>query len=126
MTDPAHLPDLLGIQLDEVSADQVVASLEIRDELLAPTGYLHAATLVGIADSACGYGTLAGLPDGARGFTTLELKANFLATAVRGVLRCEAHRAHGGASTHVWDAEVSSDERVLALFRCTQLILTGR
>jgi 1,4-dihydroxy-2-naphthoyl-CoA hydrolase len=120
VTAHAHLPALLGIEFDQVSAEQVIASLEIRDELLSPSRYLHAATLVGIADSACGYGTLAGLPEGATGFTTVELKANFLGTAVRGALRCEAHRRHGGASTHVWDAEVTSDDRVLALFRCTR------
>jgi 1,4-dihydroxy-2-naphthoyl-CoA hydrolase len=121
-----HLPDLLGIELDRVDAKAVTARLAIRSELLAPTGYLHAATLVALADTACGYGTLAGLPDTATGFTTLELKANLLATADHGILMCQAQRRHGGATTQVWDAEVSCDQRVLALFRCTQLVLDAR
>jgi acyl-coenzyme A thioesterase PaaI-like protein len=39
---------------------------------------------------------------------------------------CQAQRRHGGATTQVWDAEVSCDQRVLALFRCTQLVLDAR
>ncbi len=121
-----HLPKLLGVELDHVDAQSVTARLAIRGELLAPTGYLHAATLVALADTACGYGTLAGLPDRATGFTTLELKTNFLATAQHGVLLCHAQRRHGGGTTQVWDAEVSCDQRLLALFRCTQLVLDAR
>lgn len=52
-----HLPRLLGIELDDVSAQYVVAGLAITPELLAPNGYLHAATLIALADTACGYGT---------------------------------------------------------------------
>ena len=118
-----NLPSLLGVELDHVDGQSVTARLAIRAELQAPTGYLHAATFVALADTACGYGTLAGLPDGATGFTTLELKSNFLATAQHGVLRCHAQRRHGGGTTQVWDAEVTCDQRLLALFRCTQLVL---
>lgn len=121
-----HLPSLLGVELDHVDAQSVTARLAIRDELLAPTGYLHAATLVALADTACGYGTLAGLPETATGFTTLEVKTNFLATARQGVLLCHAQRRHGGGTTQVWDAEITCDQRLLALFRCTQLVLDAR
>ena len=121
-----HLPKLLGIELDSVTAESVVARLAIRRELLAPNGYLHAATLIALADTACGYGTLAGVADAGASFTTLEVKTNFLATARDGTLRCHARRRHAGATTQVWDAEVTSDDRVLALFRCTQLILRPR
>jgi len=113
------LPELLGIQFDDVQPDRVVARLQVRPDLLAPNGYLHAATVVALADTACGLGTLAGAP----GFTTIELKTNFLGTALDGELKCIAERRHGGRTTQVWDAEVTCDDRVLALFRCTQLIL---
>jgi 1,4-dihydroxy-2-naphthoyl-CoA hydrolase len=62
----------------------------------------------------------------ATGFTTIELKANFLATATEGALACEAVRTHGGRTTQVWDATVTHDGgRTIALFRCTQLLLYG-
>jgi uncharacterized protein (TIGR00369 family) len=96
----------------------------LRDELLAPNGYLHAGTVVALADSACGYGCIASLPDGATGFTTIELKTNFLATALAGTIGCESRRVHAGRTTQVWDATVSDETgKPLALFRCTQLLL---
>ncbi len=119
------LPGLLGVELCEAAPGRLKARLPLRPELLAPNGYLHAASVVGLADTACGYATLADLPPGARGFTTIELKTNFLGTARDGAIACEARLVHGGRTTMVWDAEVrdTSTDRVIALFRCTQLIL---
>jgi uncharacterized protein (TIGR00369 family) len=119
-----RLPGLLGIQVDEIEDGHTRMSLPLRDDLLAPNGYLHAGTVVTLADSACGYGCIASLPPGANGFTTIELKTNFLGTALAGTLRCEAQRVHGGRTTQVWDATVTDEAgKTLALFRCTQLLL---
>jgi uncharacterized protein (TIGR00369 family) len=119
-----RLPGLLGVQIDSIDEGRVRMHLPLRDELLAPNGYLHAATVVALADSACGYGCIASLPDGATGFTTIELKTNFLGTALEGTLQCESNRVHGGRTTQVWDATVTNEAgKTLALFRCTQLLL---
>jgi 1,4-dihydroxy-2-naphthoyl-CoA hydrolase len=122
-----HLPGLLGIEVDSIEHGRSRMRLPLREELLAPNGYLHAGTVIGLADSACGYGCVASLPDRATGFTTIELKANFIATARDGTLACEARLVHGGRTTQVWDATVARDDgKTLALFRCTQLILYVR
>lgn len=123
-----RLPALVGIQVLDVGPGEVAARLVVRPDLLAPNGYLHAASVVALADTSCGYGTMATLPSGGTGFTTIELKTNFVATAREGVLRCEAQLAHGGRTTQVWDARVTTEDgaRLVALFRCTQLILYPR
>ena len=91
---------------------------------MAPNGYLHAGAVVGFADSACGYGTVLNLPEGATGFTTVELKTNFLRSAREGTIHCEARLLHAGRTTQIWDAAVTDPEdRTMALFRCTQLLL---
>ena len=120
-----YLPGLIGIKFEAITEKAVEATLEIRHELLAPNGFLHAATVVALADTACGYGCIAHLPDGAKNFTTIELKSNFLGTALAGTLRCIATRVHSGRTTQVWDAVVTddSDGRTLCLFRCTEMIL---
>jgi 1,4-dihydroxy-2-naphthoyl-CoA hydrolase len=119
-----RFPGLLGIEVDRVEEGKVQMRLPLREELLAPNGYLHAATVVGLADSACGYGCIASLPEGATGFTTIELKVNFLGTALEGTLSCESNLVHGGRTTQVWDATVMNEvDKKLALFRCTQLLL---
>ena len=115
------------MQILRVDAGRAEARLAVREELLAPNGYLHAAAIIALADTASGYGCVASLPDGATGFTTIELKTNFLRTATEGSLHCEAVRVHGGRTTQIWDATVTSEEssKTLALFRCTQLLLYG-
>ena len=122
------LPGLIGIEVLEAEKGRLASRLELRDELMAPNGYLHAATIVALADTSCGYGTFVSLPQGAEGFTTVELKSNFLDTKRAGVIGCEARLAHGGRTTQVWDATVTDAEggKPLALFRCTQLILYPR
>ena len=118
-------PGLLGIDFYEAGDGYVRARLELLKKHLAPNAYVHAGTIVGLADSACGYGCFLNLPDGATGFTTTELKTNFLRSAQKHVtIDCEARLVHGGRSTQVWDATVSDpDGRHMALFRCTQLVL---
>ena len=119
-----RLPGLLGIEIDAIEEGHVRMRLPLRPELLAPNGYLHAGTVVALADSSCGYGCIASLPEGATGFTTIELKTNFLGTALSGTLTCESGRIHGGRTTQVWDAAVKDESgKTLALFRCTQLLL---
>jgi 1,4-dihydroxy-2-naphthoyl-CoA hydrolase len=123
-----RLPGLIGLEVLEAEEGRLATRLDLRDELMAPNGYLHAATIVALADTSCGYGTFVSLPEGAEGFTTIELKTNFLGTKRAGVITCEAHLAHGGRTTQVWDATVTGEQDgiPLALFRCTQLILYPR
>lgn len=122
------LPGLVGLEILEAEEGKVSSRLELRDELMAPNGYLHAATVVALADTSCGYGCFITLPEGANGFTTIELKSNFLGTSREGVIACEAKLAHGGRTTQVWDATVTNKEsgKTIALFRCTQMILYPR
>jgi 1,4-dihydroxy-2-naphthoyl-CoA hydrolase len=122
------LPGLIGLEITQAEKASLASRLELRDELMAPNGYLHAATVVALADTSCGYGTFVNLPEGAEGFTTIELKSNFLGTKREGAIRCEATLAHGGRTTQVWDATVADEEsgKPIALFRCTQMILFPR
>jgi 1,4-dihydroxy-2-naphthoyl-CoA hydrolase len=122
------LPGLIGLEILELQEGRIRGRLRLREELLAPNGYLHAATVVALADTSCGYGCFANLPDGAEGFTTVELKSNFVGTKHEGVIGCEAKMAHGGRTTQVWDAVVTDADngKPIALFRCTQMILYPR
>lgn len=120
------LPELIGLEIVAAEEGLLSSRLELREELLAPNGYLHAATVVALADTSCGYGTFVNLPEGAEGFTTIELKSNFLGTAREGTIGCEARLVHGGRTTQVWDATVTGPERTIALFRCTQMVLYPR
>ena len=118
------LPDRYGLRVTEIAEGRLQAQMELQPWMMAPNGFLHAASVIVLADSCAGYATVAHLPEGAKGFTTIELKSNFLGTAKAGVLRTECVAEHLGRTTHVWSATVFSPEgRKMALFRCTQMIL---
>ena len=120
-----RLPGLLGFRVVDLADGLLHAELDIRPDLLAPNGFLHAATVVALADTAAGFGCIAHMPAGAHNFTTVELKANFVSTAREGTIVAKARPAHLGNTTQVWDAEVTrkTDGKAIALFRCTQMIL---
>ena len=120
-----YLPGTLGVEIVTVSAEKVESRMKVEKRLLAPNGYLHAASVVALADTSCGYGCVAALPEGASGFTTIELKSSFLGTTREGAIVCRATPVHRGRTTHVWDAEVTVEGTGarIAQFRCTQMIL---
>lgn len=125
---PGTLPGLIGVVVDSHEPGRLTAHLDVRPEVLAPNGYLHAATVVGLADTACGLATRALLPEGASGFTTIELKTNYLGTTREGRIEVVATNAHAGRTTQVWDAvvTVAGSGKAIALFRCTQSVLWPR
>jgi 1,4-dihydroxy-2-naphthoyl-CoA hydrolase len=119
------LPGLLGLEFPETRSGYVRGRMAIKPHHMAPNGFLHAASVIALADSACGRGTMHSRPEGATGFTTIELKTNFLGTAKDGAIEVEAKLIHGGRLTQVWDAEVrrEGEPKPIALFRCTQMLL---
>lgn len=123
-----HLPDILGLEWLEARSGYVKGRFTVAQHHMAPNGFLHAASVIALADSACGYGCVISLPEGAGGFTTIELKSNFLGTAREGGVLCEARLVHGGRQTQVWDAVVTAEAtgKTIALFRCTQMVLHPR
>ena len=125
---PGTLSGLVGMEFVEAEKGRITSRLALRPDHMAANGYLHAATVITLADTSCGFGSLMALPEGAAGFTTLELKANYLGTARDGAIACDARMVHGGRTTQVWDATVTDEAtgRTIALFRCTQMVLWSR
>jgi len=123
------LPGELGLQWEEVAQGRAAGRFVAQKKHMAPNGFLHAASVICLVDSACGYACVASLPEGATGFTTIELKANYLGTAREGeTVACTARLVHAGRSTQVWDAEAVNETtgKTMALFRCTQMVLWPR
>jgi len=120
-----YLPGFLGVEMLELAPGRLRSQMKLAQQHFAPNNFLHAASIVALADTTCGYATIAHLPEGAASFTTIELKSNHLGTVREGALLCAAHAQHLGRTTQVWDAVVTdaASERTLALFRCTQMIL---
>ena len=120
-----HLPGLVGVHFTGAGEGWLEAEVPVRKEIMAPNGFLHAASVIALADTACGYGCRINLPEGASGFTTIELKSNFTGTAREGVIETRAEAKHMGRTTQLWDAVVKHRDtgKAIAHFRCTQMVL---
>ena len=124
---PVSLADYVGWEFVGEREGVFTARMEVRPEHIAPNGFLQASVVIALADMLSAKGTLETIAAGAN-FTTLELKTNLIATARKGIVRCDATLQHSGRTTQVWDATATAEEtgRKIALFRCTQLILHPR
>jgi 1,4-dihydroxy-2-naphthoyl-CoA hydrolase len=122
------LPGHFGLTVTEVAEGRVAGRFEVRPDLVAHTGYLLAGAVLSVAEILCAYGVSTAWPEGASGFTTVEVKCNFTGTLRDGAAVCVAQLLHGGRTTQVWDATVTDEAtgRLMAIFRCTQIILYPR
>jgi 1,4-dihydroxy-2-naphthoyl-CoA hydrolase len=123
-----YLPGFLGLEMLEVQEGSLRSRMPVKKIHIAPNEFLHAASIVALADTTCGYATIAHLPEGAQSFTTIELKSNHLGTVKEGGIACLATAQHLGRNTQVWDAVVTDEAtgNKIALFRCTQMVLWPR
>lgn len=122
------LPGLLGVKVTKVGDGNMELELEIEKKHLAINGYLHAGTIVTLADTSAGNGCMANLPVQATGFTTIELKCNLISTLRSGKIICKSKCIHAGRTTQVWESKVMNvaTGKLLATFSCTQLVLYTR
>ncbi|KAF0976101.1 hypothetical protein FDP41_004776 [Naegleria fowleri] len=122
----------MGFKIVDVPKEgELIAELTASINHMAPNQYMHAASIVFLADTACGFGCYANLPSVHHKFTTIELKSNFISSSKVGKrVVCRAQLIHAGQSTQVWDALVFEDEldtgKLMATFRCTQIIMDPR
>lgn len=120
------VPGLLGCTFDHAAPDLVVGHIDVTPALIAGTGFLFAPAVIALADTCAAIGCGQNIAAGSS-FTTIELKSNFLASARVGErVNCRCTPSHLGRQTHVWDSVVTNESsgRTMALFRCTQMILT--
>ena len=121
------LPDLLGIQLVEVTPDRVLATLKVRPELCTTGRILHGGTIMAFADTLGAIGTVVNMPQG-YGTATIESKTNFVGGAAEGsTVTGETTPVHKGRSTQVWQTRITSAEgKLVALVTQTQIVMPPR
>jgi len=121
------LPELLGIQLVEVTPDKVLATLMVRPELCTTGKILHGGSIMAFADTLGAVGTVVNMPPG-HGTATIESKTNFIGGAVEGTtVTGEATPVHKGRTTQVWQTRITNAEgKLVALVTQTQIVMPPR
>jgi 1,4-dihydroxy-2-naphthoyl-CoA hydrolase len=119
------LCELLGIEVDSASTDEVRLGLGWRAELCTSTGVLHGGAIMALADSAGASCAVLNLPPGA-GTATIESKTNFFRAVRDGRVVATSRPLHVGASTIVIETEVRDvGDRLVAKVTQTQAVLRG-
>ena len=120
------LPGHLGIVITQADKSEFKAELKINTTHLAPNGFLHAGTIVTLADTCAGYGCVANLPIGAAGFTTIELKINYFRPVWETTLKAEGKVVRRGGTVGYIECEITDDQnRFVAKASSTCIILRG-
>ena len=113
----------LGIKFVSVENDRIVATLEVKPELLTTTGTVHGGTLMAFADTIGAAGTVANLGEG-QSTATIESKTNFVGGCRGGTIQAEARPIHKGKRTHVWETRITDEAgKLLSVTTQTQMIL---
>ena len=102
----------LGAELGAVRPGEVEIALPFRDDLTQQHGYLHAAAVTAIADSACGYAALTLMEPG-REVLSVEFKLNLLAPAAGTRFVAVGRMLRLGRTLTVCTAEVRSETGAL-------------
>jgi len=121
------LPELLGIQLVDVTPDKVLATLTVRPDLCTTGKILHGGAIMAFADTLGAIGTVASMPQG-HGTATIESKTNFIGGAAEGsVVTGECTPVHKGRTTQVWQTRITNAQgKLVALVTQTQIVLPPR
>ena len=123
--DAMPVSKLMGVEVSETSAERVVGTLTVREDLCTVGGILHGGAIMALADALGALGAFIALPPGAKGTTTIESKTSFLGAAPLGAtVRGEATPVKIGRTLSVWQTRIDTlDGRQVALVTQTQLVL---
>jgi 1,4-dihydroxy-2-naphthoyl-CoA hydrolase len=111
---------LYGLELLEISEEQVRARVAVRDQLKQPAGLVHGGLYASMAEAMASLAT--GMAVVAQGSTAMGLSnsTSFLRPITTGTVHGHATRLHRGRTTWVWDVQFSDDQgRLCALTRMT-------
>jgi uncharacterized protein (TIGR00369 family) len=118
------LSDTLGIEIVELSAERVVATMPVDDRTRQPFGILHGGASVALAETAVSLGAWRSIDRERFAAVGLEINANHIRAKSDGVVRIVATPLHKGRSTQVWSAEIRDErERLVCVVRCTMAIV---
>jgi 1,4-dihydroxy-2-naphthoyl-CoA hydrolase len=118
---PAGLPGYLGIRFESLTAGRLVATMDVRPELLTPLGALHGGVMAGFVDHSLGC-VLYPLMKRGQWAATTEFKLNYLRAVKSGGLRAEATVLAMGRRSAVVRVDVANDGPLACVAQGTLLV----
>lgn len=115
------LPAYLGVRFVEFGPGRLLATMEVRDELLTPFGTLHGGVMAGLVDHVLGC-VLYPLMKRGQWAATTEFKLNYLAPVRGGTITAESTVVSFGKRAAVVRCDVSNDGRLACVAQGTLLV----
>jgi uncharacterized protein (TIGR00369 family) len=117
------LADALGIELLELTATRVVATMPVDQRTRQPFGILHGGASLALAETVASLGATANVDRQEFVAVGLEINANHIRAKSDGIVTATATPIHIGKTTHVWDVRIiDEDDRPVCVSRCTLAI----
>lgn len=122
---PSGLPAFLGIAVDEFLPGRLVASIEVRPELMNHFGVMHGGVISALVDHCLGGVVYPVVPAG-HWVATTEYKINLVAPVRQGKVTCCATIVSLSTSLGVVTVEVINEDRVVAVAQGTVIVKAPR
>ena len=117
---PVGFDRLYGLEIVSIGDEEVVARVQVRDEILQPAGLVHGGVFASMAESMTSIATWLALHQEGKVVTGQSNQTSFLRPITSGTIQATGRRRHRGRTTWVWEVDITDDEgRLCALVRMT-------
>lgn len=118
------LAETIGIELVELTAARVVATMPVNRQTHQPFGILHGGASVALAETVASLGAWMNVDRDQFATVGLEINANHLRPVREGIVRATATPIHVGRTTQVWNIEITDEVgRTVCISRCTMAVV---
>jgi 1,4-dihydroxy-2-naphthoyl-CoA hydrolase len=116
----------LGIEFTEIGEDYVKARMPVDHRTLQPAGLLHGGASVTLAETLGSVAASLCIDMSQKVCVGLDINANHIRSVRSGYVYGIARPIHIGASTHVWEIRIHSeqDDKLVCISRITMAVLT--
>lgn len=114
----------LGIEITELEAGRVVATMPVDHRTHQPFGLLHGGASVALAETVASIGGQALVDQKKEGVVGLEINANHIRGKKEGIVTATGTVLHKGRKTMVWDIKITDEEdKLICVSRCTLAVV---
>ncbi|WP_198597282.1 PaaI family thioesterase [Gracilimonas amylolytica] len=115
----------LGIEIEHVAKDKLVATMPVSENTVQPFGILHGGASVALAETLCSIGGWFLLDDKDKAVVGLEINANHIRSVkMGGQVTGTAKPIHVGRKIQVWSCEIRDGRnKLVCSSRCTLAVI---
>lgn len=119
-----YMTKLLAIKATKINQDSIVASMPITDNVRQPFGILHGGASVVLAESIGSVASNMIIDAEKYAGVGLDINANHVRSASKGILTATCSPLHIGKTTHIWDIKIcDEDNKLICISRLTVAII---